>query len=812
MLAGLGGEQHDGGSDGQPFKAPLAIRPALPLTLLPVVTAWVGILLAEAICWNLPTPLSRVWPALCLAGGLAFLPFCLRKMAEKRRKPLIVGLAAMCLLLALASGLFFWTGLKEAGAELAAGQPDRFGLLVTSDPDSGQYSAQSTATLSAPGYARAAVRVFWPADAPAAPLGSSLEGEGRVRPLQEHQEFLFQKGIAASYALSGVSDQHFKADPYGALGRFRADNANALSELDDDSSQLLRGVLLGQNGDIYSSGLGLDFRSTGLMHLIAVSGSHLAVIASLLTWILRRLGLRRLPQFVVLTAVLLLYVVLTAVQPSAIRATLMVLAAQGAWLGSRRSHAPSALGLAALVMLLVYPPTAFSLGFWLSVLAVVSLTVFLPLARSWVQGLVTGLTNRFLPQKAQSAIAEPLAMTVCAQAGTMPLSLPVFATLPLVSPLANIVVAPLVSLQLLIGLPSLLVGLFSPGLRAFLLQVVGLVASLSCQLTSLLAKLPLACLPFDCQLAWALAIGALAAILLYAFWPTFSKRSAAVLLLVLLAVLAYGGGRALLPAPPELVVMDVGQGDALLLREGKTTLLLDAGPDKTALLKALARNGVFSIDAVILSHLDSDHVAGLVGLEGIMRPHELFLPRGMAENETENKMLKQTLALFDGRSPSELLSGDQIVLGNTLCLSVLLPDNPVDGSSNENCLVASLDYDANGDGACEARVLLTGDAESETLAQISDSEAAGGFIALKIGHHGSSGGVTVQQLADWGCQLVLISVGRDNKFGHPTAETLAVLEQSGVDVLRTDLDGDISLHFTKHGIEASCATMRDFND
>jgi competence protein ComEC len=789
---------------------------------------------------------------------------------------LIIGLTAASLLLALASGLHYWGQLKESGQQLESLQVIEFGARLIGDPSQGAYSSQSTARISAKNIQTVSVRLFWPAGEEPAALGSRIKAKAKLRPLQEHQEFLFQKGIAASYVLETVDQRGFPADPYGVLGKFRETNTKALSDLGTDGGLLLRGVLLGDSNELYASDTGLAFRMTGLMHLVAVSGSHLAVIAAMLTWLLKRLGLRRLPQLAILAGILVAYVMLTAFQPSAIRATIMVVVVQAAGLSNRRAHAPSALGLAALLMILIHPPTAFSLGFWLSVFAVASLTLFLPLIRGWLsgsidtvgefarsllnrqwgaigfwqgtagyrqgkswhqqlaignqqdtgghrqaasvlqQGVATPQTSRQKNSSSRAAavgrsLLDPLAMTLCAQLGTAPLTLPIFAACPLVSPLANLLAAPLVTLQLLVGLPTLIIGSVFPSIRGLIVRFLGAIADLTCRLTEILADLPLACLPFSSalipSLIWSLAIAAL----LYMLWPQFSRRTLPIPALAIALLIGFGLIQPLLPAKPELVVMDVGQGDAILIRDGRKSILLDTGPNETALLKALGRNQVVDLDAVMLSHLDADHSAALPILRTV-QPEQVLLPAGLFEHQSTDAVIQKAATLCQGRQPRGLLSGDRLILGPRLTLTVLLPDTEVSESSNENCLVCALEYDADADGRSEARILLTGDAESSALQQLSEAEVEGGFQVIKVGHHGSKGAISGEQLKSWGCQAALISVGENNQFGHPTPETLEALTTNGVQVLRTDLDGDIHLNFKQGKIELSCATIEQFNE
>ena len=189
-----------------------------------------------------------------------------------------------------------------------------------------------------------------------------------------------------------------------------------------------------------------DFRTTGLTHLVAVSGSHLVVVAAVAGWLLAAAGLGRLPRSVGIAAVVGAYVVFSGVQPSAVRAWVMAVAASAAWLGGRRSDGASTLAVAAVVVLAASPLSAFDLGFRLSVAAVAGLVLLARLGTSWIEPA--------LPRRVRG-LAEPISLTLAATLSTLPLTVPTFQMLSLVAPVANMVVGPVVSVVLLGGLAGL---------------------------------------------------------------------------------------------------------------------------------------------------------------------------------------------------------------------------------------------------------------------------------------------------------------------------------------------------------------------
>jgi competence protein ComEC len=530
-------------------------------------------------------------------------------------------------------------------------------------------------------------------------------------------------------------------------------------------------------------------------------------------------------ELALVTGLLVSYVFLTGLQPSAIRACVMTFIASSALFVGRRGHIPSALAAAAVGMLSLHPPTAFSVGFWLSVYAVFGLTIFCPLITRWLGCLLPSsealaLVGERLPplsgrrgprmfRALRRALLEPLALTVTAQMATLPITAPLFATISLVSPLANLLVTPFVTLLVGVGIAALclmpLLGPLGP------LLIIGLcaVADLAIVVAGWCARLPFACLAVSFDLVVVNVCALSVAALVYRLWPQPSRRRSLIGTAALTLVAVALSLTALLPAAPQVVMLDVGQGDAILVREGRTNVLIDTGESDATLLRALARQGVGRLDAVIITHLDKDHSGALDALNGTIPVEHVYFAAGLPETRATDEALRTADLLLGEGVPEELARGDVLRLGDSIEMVMLWPKRRVTDGGNEESVCLALNYDPDGDGNAQARMLLPGDAEAPELtgllAAMPEDDAY--FNILKVGHHGSTDAVTVAQLEQMGCRLAFISVGRDNRYGHPTPETLAVLEQAGATVYRTDLNGDITLHFEREVFTVICDTM-----
>ena len=242
--------------------------------------------------------------------------------------------------------------------------------------------------------------------------------------------------------------------------------------------------------------------------------------------------------------------------------------------------------------------------------------------------------------------------------------------------------------------------------------------------------------------------------------------------------------------------LDVGQGDAILIR-GPTgrTALVDGGPDPVVLSDRLGRVLPFwqrRIDVVAATHADSDHLAGLLPLVGRYRVGYVLEPPGMSTGAAAEAPLTtswhEALAAA-GLAPQTVIGGTEIYLDRDLALVVLHPVTGAaggEGDDNHNSLVLQVQ-------AGDQQLLLTADidaaAEAQLLAGDADLEAA----VLKVAHHGAATGSSSAFLDAVSPAVAVVSVGADNRFGHPTEETLARLADAGAVVYRTDRCGTVEV-------------------
>lgn len=587
-------------------------------------------------------------------------------------------------------------------------------------------------------------------------------------------------------------------------------------------AELARGFVLGEDEGIDAKTVE-DFRRSGLSHLLAVSGENVTLLALLAMPLLGALGIPLRERLVWILGLIAIYVPLAGAGPSIQRAGVMGAVGVLATLSGRRASRLYALALALGVTLAVDPGVAADVGWQLSFAAVVGIFLLAPSLRAAILArLGSGGWRR--------ALAEGAAVTIAATLATAPLIAYHFETLSTTTLVANLLAMPAVAPAMWLGMATAAVSQV-PGLPVQPLN------GLDALLLGYIAQVAAWC----ARPSWAqvgVRIGgaglagsyaALAAAVLLAFrlrrrWrlaaargrgspmpsppatmasgadpparrPSGAARKARLMLAALAAVVlaatllgqGSGSGSGAPASGLRVEVLDVGQGDAILLQPaGAPALLVDGGPPGDDLAAKLDAAGVDRLGAAVITHDESDHAAGVEELLGRLPIERLVYARLGGEPLAE--------ARSAGAVPLRIAQGEELHSGD-LDLEVLWPprasfEQPLAGSNpNDSALV----FLARWHGFS---MLLTADAEAETVPL-----DPGPVDVLKVAHHGSDDAGLSSLLDRTRPGLAVISVGAGNSYGHPTAGTLATLADHGVRTLRTDLDGTVTIDVHGDSIE-----------
>jgi competence protein ComEC len=642
---------------------------------------------------------------------------------------------------------------------------------------------------------------------PAIGYGATLALSGELLPLSalnsaDYAAYLARQGI---YSVMRFPDANVLSDTGGsafrrALLAVRERGRAAIqASLPEPQAALLTGILLGDDSGLPRT-LADDFRATGMTHIIAISGFNIALIIALLD----RLAAPLLPRragAVIIAFIIALYALLVGASASVVRAAVMGIAyLVGLRLMGRPTLALAGLFSAAFLMTLWNPLTLWNVGFQLSLAATLGLLLF---GEPWTRRLRRGTTG--LPpavrRPATQLLGEGLVITLAAQVLTVPLLVYHFGALSLASLPANFLVLPAQPAVMLTGGLTLFAGLMWPaagrlvGLPAwlFLTYTIGVIERL--------ARLPAASLPLRLPAGGVLAVYAVIAALTFAAavgqpqrraaterLRAHPRRNAALGGLAIVALLAGAWWTQRPDGRLHVAFLDVGQGDATLIQspDGRQ-VLIDGGRYPSVVLEQLGRQMPFwdhSLDLVVATHPDDDHAAGLVG---VVERYDVagLLTNGATADDAGYAAL---LAAAEATGAAVLVAqpGQRIDLGDGARLDILSAGGDVGTADNDASVVARLTYG-------ELSILLTGDAGEAAEAALLAGGQLSATVVLKAGHHGANTSSGEAFLAAVRPQVVVISVGADNSYGHPAPALLARAATVGATVLRTDVMGTIEL-------------------
>ncbi len=537
---------------------------------------------------------------------------------------------------------------------------------------------------------------------------------------------------------------------------------------------IVRGMALGGGQDL-SEGTAQAFRDAGLWHLLAVSGQNVTIVALAVLALLRSIGLERRLATAIAAFVLVAYCLACDGGASVARAGIVGALGLAGQLRSRPTERWYLL-LAGLTLLVLHQPRAIGdPGLQLSFAAVAGIFAVAPPIATWLAGT--------LP----SRLADLAAQAAGAAMATAPVVIWHFGQLSLAGLVVNVVAVPLAGPIVVLALAGIALGAVAIPLAAIAGWIAGVGAWGLIVLADAAAAVPGASVELP---AWtaavagvpAVAVGLLAGRLWRATGPPVAlpipRAASACAVAALTAAIAAAIPSVAPPAPwptaPAVTALDVGQGDAILLRSPDgATVLVDTGPPGSPppVLGALNRAGVRRLDVLAITHDQLDHAGAAADIIDRLDVGTVIAPVALPAVEVA--------ARRRGIAVRRVVAGDGVHAGGWR-LDVLWPraNQPPPDDPND----ASLVMRASAKGVA---ALLTADAESGVLGRL----ALERVDVLKVSHHGSADAGLPDLLRRLRPSVALISVGDPNRHGHPEAGTLAALAAEGVAVLRTDRSG-----------------------
>lgn len=502
------------------------------------------------------------------------------------------------------------------------------------------------------------------------------------------------------------------------------------------------------------------------------------MIGAALYKLLRRIGLSYPLSGIPVMIILLFYGWMTGFGDSIIRAVMMFFILLFGDIIGRTYDMLTAAGIACLFMLIEQPVRIEDAGFLLSFSAVFTLGFVVPKVRElfswdskWKETILTGILIQMI---------------------TAPVVIHFYYDFPLYAFLLNLVVIPLMTPLLACGITGLLVYPFFPTIGILVIQPCGWILWLFQWLCEHMEKLPFAILPVGAMPVWKIAVYYAVLFGIYLLLK-HKKRSLLIVWISLYVCFCI----LLVPNSLEITMLDIGQGDSVLLRTpDRKMILVDGGSStrssvgKYVITPAVKYYGAKQIDYVFVSHMDSDHVNGIEELislstQGGLQIKYLILPQIALEDEGFAELICQ--AQDAGIKVQIMKQGDALQLGD-MTMECLYPggESGFGSDENNNSMVLSLQYG-------EFDMLFTGDLETEGEKLLMEQQVLERYDVLKVGHHGSSGASSQAFLEQVKPELALISCGRRNRYGHPHAETLERLQEQDAWIYCTKETGAITV-------------------
>ena len=617
------------------------------------------------------------------------------------------------------------------------------------------------------------------------PLGSRLEGRVRLIALEAGDD-----RVALVTPITPLEPVGEPAALIGSADGLRAGFLALMAPFAGDGADLLPGLAIGDTSAV-SDSLDAAMKDSALSHLTAVSGANCAIVVGL---VLGLGALARWPRPVRVGAALAAlagFVVLVTPEPSVVRAAVMAAAVLLALASGRPARGLPVLGLAVLGIIVLDPWIARQYGFVLSVLATAALLVLAaPLA---------AVLRRALPAPIALAIAVPLA----AQLACQPVLILLAPQLPLAGVVANMLAAPAAPVATIVGMVACLLAPIIPPLATIVAGIAWLPSAWIAGVARVTSELPGALLPWPEGALGALMLAVLTAAGLVAAgvparlgsprWRRGTATCVAGALVVIMAATAGVAALRSLGRPADWVVAqcDIGQGDAVLVRDNGRIALIDTGANPELLERCLSTLGIDRIDLLVLTHFDLDHVGAVEVVVGRV-DRAIIGPTGRDQD------VAVVNALVSGGADVDVVSDGEVGMVGGCGWRVLWPPahRGVEPGNDASLVV---EWRGSGQAGSCPSMLTLGDLGEKAQLMLDSAYDVQPVDIVKVSHHGSAD-QHLELYRAVKAPVALIGVGVDNGYGHPAPSLLAELEELGAVIGRSDLHGLVLIGRDDHGL------------
>lgn len=546
----------------------------------------------------------------------------------------------------------------------------------------------------------------------------------------------------------------------------------------EDVSGFAKALLLGDRSGIDYE-MNTAFKLSGISHIIAVSGLHVSILFGLIYTLT---GRKRYLTGIVGIPALLLFAAVAGFTPSITRACIMQSLVLIAMMTNREYDPPTSLGFAVLCMLIVNPMSIVSISFQLSVACMAGIFLLSGRIQGWLTddkrfGSVKGAG--ILP-KLKRWVVSSVSISLASSVLTTPLVAIYFDCVSLVGVLTNLLTLWIITYTFYGIMLVCLLGLAGGGVAAAIGLVVAWPIRYVITAAKLMAAFPLAAVYTQSVYIVAWLACCYCMLIFYLILKEKPVLIYACCAVITLCAALFASWMEPLTDPYRMTVLDVGQGQSILLQSSGKTYLVDCGgdnPTRAADVTAeyLLSRGIFRLDGIIVTHYDDDHVGAVPYLLTRVKADTLFLPVISDGMDIGNQ-------LAQSHSDPYWVTEDLLLSFDGTKMTLFGPENTEDGNEGGLCVLFQPEN-------CD--ILITGDRGALGEMLLLHRTELPELEILVAGHHGSAYSTGDALLSATTPETVMISVGANNNYGHPASALLDRLEQYGCDVYRTDHHGTI---------------------
>ncbi|MGE7601153.1 DNA internalization-related competence protein ComEC/Rec2 [Peribacillus sp. NPDC097675] len=557
-----------------------------------------------------------------------------------------------------------------------------------------------------------------------------------------------------------------------------------------ESSGFVTALIFGDQSEIDEEDL-TNYQRLGLVHLLAISGLHVSLLTGMLFYLGIRIGITRERMIFLILVFLPIYTLLSGGSPSVLRSCLMAMLFFILMLFKKRLSASVAIGVIYMVLLFLQPNMLYNIGFQLSFAVTFSII----------------MSSRIFLHYPQKTIQLFIISSIC-QLAALPILLFHFFEVSILGVLLNVLYVPLYSVILLpFSLLTVVVHLAIPPLGQLLISLINVTFMLCNRAADVATGLPMASLAFGKPSFIMMLLLVLSVLGLFVCWEVSFRTSKLWWAMFIFLLLLQFNFQKLSPFG-EVHVIDVGQGDSILIilpfnagnylvdTGGQITFPLEAWKKKRktyntaedTIIPLLKSKGIHHLDKLILTHADADHMGSAKELIEHFKVEELIIGGWSVDQYQDKDFI--SVARDKGISMNMVKRGDSWKVDGA-AFHVL---NPYKKEENTNEASIVLYAEIGG-----FSWLFTGDMGESGEKELIDTYPQLRVDILKVGHHGSKTSSSIPFLEQLHPKAAIISVGKENRYGHPHDQVMETMEENKVNVFRTDEDGAIIFKYSKNG-------------